>query len=194
MKKLNKTMVLGIMLVIPGWVTAQTPLTQPGPLPFQTFDVDGNGSISRQEFETVHAQRRSARTNQGGPMRGQATSPKFQYFDSNDDGQLSQKELLSGQHNRMLMMKQSGKRGGRGMGRNMPAFGDFDLNQDGVLVQEELDQARAKRIAERASQGYLMRNLGNAPTFSSIDRDHDGQVTADEFAAAQAAHRQQRNR
>ncbi|MCU7931310.1 MAG: hypothetical protein KZQ90_10950 [Candidatus Thiodiazotropha sp. (ex Codakia rugifera)] len=193
MKKLNITLVLGMMLVIPGWVTAQTPLTSPGPIPFETFDVDGNGSISRQEFETVHAQRRSARINQGGPMRGLATSPKFQYFDSNDDGQLSQKELLSGQHNRM-MMNRSGKRGGMGLGRNMPTFGDFDLNQDGVLIQEELDQARAKRIAERASQGYMMRNLGNAPTFNAIDRDRDGQVTPDEFTAAQAAHRRQRNR
>jgi Ca2+-binding EF-hand superfamily protein len=77
-------------------------------------------------------------------------------------------------------------------GRNMPAFSEFDMNGDGVLKQDEFEQARAKRISERASQGYLMRNLANAPTFASIDKDSNGEVTPQEFVAAQIAHRKQR--
>ncbi len=72
----------------------------------------------------------------------------------------------------------------------MPAFSEFDLNADGVLQPQEFEHARAQRIRERAEQGYLMRNLQNAPPFSSIDANGDGVVTPAEFAAAQAAHRQ----
>jgi Ca2+-binding EF-hand superfamily protein len=79
-------------------------------------------------------------------------------------------------------------------GPNMPAFADFDLNQDGALTKEEFQQARAKRISERASQGYQMRNLANAPSFESIDSDGNGEVSPDEFNTAQMAHRQQRMR
>jgi Ca2+-binding EF-hand superfamily protein len=72
----------------------------------------------------------------------------------------------------------------------MPAFSEFDLNNDGLLQSQEFEQARAQRIRERSQQGYMMRNLQNAPPFTSIDRNGDGVVTPEEFAAAQAQHRQ----
>jgi Ca2+-binding EF-hand superfamily protein len=78
-----------------------------------------------------------------------------------------------------------------GMGRWAPAFSDFDLNGDGSLTEAEFNEARAKRMSERATQGYPMRNAGNAPAFGSLDTDGNGKVTPDEFAAAQAQHRQQ---
>ena len=36
-----------------------------------------------------------------------------------------------------------------------------------------------------------MRNLATAPTFATIDSNGDGRVDPQEFAAAQAQHRQQ---
>jgi hypothetical protein len=194
MIKLDRTILLGMLLLIPATLVAQPQLSAIGPIPFVIFDEDKNGFISRQEFESIHSKRRAMRAQLGQSM-GRADSSGFRDFDSNDDGQLSEKELLAGQH-RNRMMRGGGLGGtGRGMSRhNMPAFSDFDANKDGVLMKDEFEQGRAKRISERASQGYMMRNLANAPSFESIDSDGDGEVSPDEFHAAQMAHWQQRKR
>ncbi|MES9992670.1 MAG: EF-hand domain-containing protein [Candidatus Thiodiazotropha sp.] len=178
-----------MLLTVPGLLVAQDQLTPRGPIPFAIFDLDGNGAISQQEFESVHAQRRTLRNELGYPMG--RTTPPFRSFDSNDDGLLSKKELLAGQH-RNQMMRGGGMRPGKMGGHQMPTFSDFDLNRDGVLEQNEFQEARAKRISERASQGYQLRNLANAPSFATIDSDSNGVITPNEFSAAQAAHRQQR--
>ncbi|TGO03324.1 hypothetical protein PN36_08665 [Candidatus Thiomargarita nelsonii] len=92
------------------------------------------------------------------------------------------------------MQKRRGMGQGRGMGRgrNMPIFSDFDLNGDGNIVENEFYQARNQRIAERAKQGYQMRNLGNAPSFADLDTNGNGKISAEEFTAHQIQHRQQR--
>ncbi|MES9969224.1 MAG: EF-hand domain-containing protein [Candidatus Thiodiazotropha sp.] len=192
MMKLQRSILMGLLMTIPGLLVAQSGLTATGPIPFAVFDRDKSGFISQQEFATTHAQRRSLRAQQGYPM-GRAADPVFRNFDSNDDGQLSEKELLAGQHRNRIQGSGGPKAGKMGMGgRNMPTFNEFDLNSDGVLKADEFQQARAKRISERASQGYLLRNLANAPSFASIDSDNNGAVTPEEFRAAQIAHRQQR--
>ena len=75
---------------------------------------------------------------------------------------------------------------GRGPGRNMPTFAEYDLNGDGKIVEQEFDEARAKRIGERAQQGYQMRNLDRAPSFKDLDSNGDGSISAEEFSAHQA--------
>jgi Ca2+-binding EF-hand superfamily protein len=194
MMRLERSIILGVLLLFPGFLVAQPQLTATGPIPFTVFDKDNNGFISQQEFSSTHAERLTLRAQLGYP-EGRSVNSQFRNFDSNDDGKLTEKELLAGQH-RQRFMNRAGAKGGRmgicDRGRNMPTFCDFDMNRDGVLKQDEFYQARAKRISERASQGYQMRNLANAPTFDSIDSDGDGLVTPKEFLAAQLAHRQQR--
>jgi Ca2+-binding EF-hand superfamily protein len=72
-----------------------------------------------------------------------------------------------------------------GPGGQRPSFADFDLDGNGSITEEEFNQARSQRIAERAQQGYRMRNLGNAPAFADIDTNGDGVLSAEEFAAHQ---------
>jgi len=191
-------------LLLPGTLAAQAP-GPPGPMSFSDLDKNGDGAVTEQEFTTAHGARMAARAAQGAPMRGAATAPTFADFDQNGDGRMTPEEFQAGRQARMQGRPGMGAGPGAGpgggmgggpgmgmgMGRNMPVFTEFDLNGDGTLTETEFYEARAKRMAERAAQGYPMRNAGKALPFSAIDTDGNGQVTPDEFAAGQAAHRGQ---
>lgn len=165
-----------------------------GPIPFAAYDTDNNGAISEQEFYAVPAKRMASRADDGRPMRNAANAPQFSTLDSNGDGVLSQSELLAGQRGQMRqrggMGRGMGMGPGGGAGANRPTFREFDLNGDGVLLEAEFNQAHSKRISERAQQGYPMRGLSNMMQYSDMDADGNGQVTPEEFTAAQATHRQ----
>ena len=167
-----------------------------GPIPFTSFDKDGNGFISEQEFYDVRGERMAAKAAEGRPMRGAASAPSFSDFDTNGDGKLTQNELAAGQkarmENRPGMGMGQGMGQGKGMGRNMPAYSEFDLNGDGRILEKEFYEARSMRVTERAQQGYQMKNLSNAPSFADIDTNGDGGISAEEFSAHQLQHRQQR--
>ena len=160
-----------------------------GPIPFSTYDRNGDGSIAPDEFEAVRAMRMQARRAQGMPMGGAGRMPSFGFFDTDGNGLISPDELAAGQQKRRAM-----RMGGQGRGRSMPTFADFDTNGDGRLLEQEFYEARNRRIGERARQGYQMRNLGRAPSFQELDADGNGEVTPEEFAAHQARHRQQNMR
>jgi hypothetical protein len=105
---------------------------------------------------------------------------------------LTPAELTAGQQAHMKRRQMMGMGRGLGpdqavgMGRNKPAFGDFDLNGDGMLDAQEFDEAHNKRVAERAQQGYPMKNRANPPAFDELDTNGDGAVSPQEFAAHQA--------
>lgn len=202
-----------LLLIIPGVLLAVTlqaaeiPLR--GPVPFEAFDKDGNKMISPQEFVETHNLRKKMRADANMPPSRMPNEPAFTYFDSNADNQISAEELnaarnaMQQQRGGMRQgMPPQGRAGGmdqgqgQGMnrGRQMPGFADFDLNGDGVLVANEFYEARAKRMSQRAEQGYPMRNSANAPPFEALDSNRDGKVTADEFSAHQATHMQMRGR
>ncbi|EGV18083.1 EF-hand domain-containing protein [Thiocapsa marina] len=176
---------------------AQQPPPPRGPMTFSAFDLDGDGIVTEQEFDTAQSQRMAERAAQGAPIRGAANAPAFSDFDMNGDGRMTTEEFATVQQSRMQgrpgrgMGPGGGMGPGAGMGRNMPAFAEFDLNGDGALTEQEFYEARATRIVERSQQGYPMRNLANAPSFEVIDLNGDGQITPDEFSAGQAQHRQQ---
>lgn len=200
MNLLKKSYSLGLLAIALGIspIAAQTEeIPARGPIPFAVYDKDGNGLINEEEFYTARGKRMAARAAEGRPMRGAANAPPFTEFDANGDGQLTQEELAAGQRAQMEkrrgmgMGMGMGPGGMAGMGRNMPTFAEYDLNGDGKIGEAEFNEARGKRISERAQQGYQMRNLGNAPSFADIDTNGDGQISEDEFSAHQAQHRRQ---
>lgn len=74
------------------------------------------------------------------------------------------------------------------MGRNMPTFAEYDLNSDGKIAEQEFNEAHAKRISERAQQGYPMRNVGNTSSFKDIATNGDVSLGAEEVSAHQPQH------
>jgi Ca2+-binding EF-hand superfamily protein len=166
-----------------------------GPIPFASYDRDGNGYISEEEFNTVQGERLSSRAAQGAPMRGAATASRFADFDTDGDGRISPEELAAGQQAQQQQRRDAGMGMGQGpgmgggMGRNMPAFADYDLDGNGAITEQEFNEARSRRISERAQQGYPMRNLGNAPAFADVDTNGDGVIDPEEFAAHQGQNR-----
>ena len=183
-----------------------------GPASFETFDRDGNGTISEAEFDAVRGERRSAAAKAGRPMRRAATSLTFKEIDRDGDGQLTREEF-DGAHAAQPRTRQGARgagmgrgaemgadggmgrgagagvgMGGAGPGMNQPQFADFDLNGDGSITEPEFHAARSGRITSRLQEGRQMRNL-NAGEFADIDTNRDGRITPAEFAAHQAARR-----
>ena len=169
-----------------------------GPISFSAYDTNGDGLISEKEFIETRSERVSKQASQGMPMRGALSAPSFSAFDINQDGTLTNEELSKGQKTQMEKRRSmgmglgSGMNKGIGMERNMPSFSEFDLNGDGKILERELNEARSKRISERAQQGYQMRNLSNASSFTDIDANADGHISGEEFTAHQAQSRQKR--
>lgn len=182
------TISLGLLALIACATLQAEELPPSGPIPFSVYDKDSNGVISEAEFNTVRSERMSQRATAGMPMRNAGNMPMFSAFDSNSDGQLTQKELSAGQQGQMGQRGGMGPGAGMGAGRNMPAFTEYDLDGNGAIGEKEFYEARSKRISERAQQGYPMRNIGNAPSFGEVDSNSDGSISKEEFATYQQQH------
>jgi Ca2+-binding EF-hand superfamily protein len=78
-----------------------------------------------------------------------------------------------------------------GQGRDMPSFSFFDADGDGKITEQELNDGRAKRQAQKKSEGKMLRNAQSAPSFSEIDTNGDGYISKEEFQAHQKARRAQ---
>ncbi|WP_162883939.1 EF-hand domain-containing protein [Chromatocurvus halotolerans] len=72
---------------------------------------------------------------------------------------------------------------------NRPAFSDYDQNGDGMIGKEEFSEAHARRVGDRARQGYALRNQDKAPSFEDLDQNGDGEISPEEFAEHQQRRR-----
>jgi len=64
-----------------------------GQLPFSAYAKDGNGTISRTEFNATRQARQQQRADEGRMMRHAADAPSFKTMDSNKDGRISRQEF-----------------------------------------------------------------------------------------------------
>ncbi|MCU7940728.1 MAG: EF-hand domain-containing protein [gamma proteobacterium symbiont of Bathyaustriella thionipta] len=178
-------------------------LPQRGPIPFNIYDIDSNGSISQDEFNTRIGQRMESRAAQGFPMRNMASEPNFNQFDSDKDGQLNREELAKGQQQQMQQRRKMRQGQNKGMAgaRNMPRFEDFDQNKDGVLTPDEFNIGMQQHIQQRRNmrQGQRMRmrqqgqqqgqrgmNRRNQPRFEDFDGNKDGYISEQELIEARS--------
>jgi Ca2+-binding EF-hand superfamily protein len=181
-----------------------------GPPAFSDIDLDGDGFVSEDEFNTFRGQRMAERAAEGKNMRGAANAPAFADIDTDGDGQLNTEELAAAQKMRKEQMHTMGEGHGHGKGEGhgkgsgkgkckgqgacqdmkgkMPTFADFDQDGDGRITEAEFNEGHAKKMSEMAAQGRSMKHAENAPGFTGIDTNDDGEISEDEFAAHQAEH------
>ncbi len=182
---------LGLAVGSSPMVAAQPGAMSRGPVPFATYDQNGDGRISEAEFNAVREARQKESASRGGAMRGAAGAPSFDQFDRDGDGQLTPAELMAGQRNQAAQRSAEGRNMGKGKGMgqgpgmNRPAFEDYDIDGNGAISEQEFNKARGERISDRASEDYAMRNLGRAPAFAEIDSNGDGEISPAEFAEHQ---------
>jgi len=181
-----------LALLLSGGVgTAVTTWAQrgPGPDPFSAFDLNGDGSVSAEEFAQHRAERMKARADEGRPMQHAGQGPSFESMDANGDGKLTPDEMRPmGNPGMRDGAPRSGMMGGgRGPGmadgQRAPRFEEVDTNGDGHIDPDELAAMRSARLTERAEAGYPMRNAGNMPSFEQLDLNGDGGISGEEFGA-----------
>ncbi len=170
-----------------------------GPLPFASYDQDGSGSVTEQEFDRVYAQQIRDRAAAGAPMGGVANTTTFATFDRNSDGQITSAEFVtvqppptSGGPGTMGSGVQMGLSDGRGTGMagTAPSFADLDENHDGSISPSEFNDARANRAVEKSQEGLPLGSLRNAPPFTALDLNSDQRISPEEFYTVQAQHAQ----
>ena len=184
------------------------PLPQRGPIPFLNYDINSNGAISQDEFNTIRGLRMESRAAQGRPMGNMASEPNFNQFDTDKNGQLNPDELARGQQlqrqkrwemrqSQGLGMRQGQGRGIRG-GCSTPGFENFDHNQDGLLTPEEFtlgmqqhmqnrqNMRQGQGMGMRQGQGQGMSRGRNMPNFKDFDGNKDGYISEQELIEARS--------
>ena len=74
---------------------------------------------------------------------------------------------------------------------DQPRFSEFDLNSDGKITKSELEEARTKRMKQRAAEGKMLKNAGEGHSFSTIDTNKDGSISEKEFMLHKTIHHPQ---
>lgn len=184
---IKKTFSAGLMIACTGVLLPAGAIAEEnavsGSIPSSIFDTDNDGSISKEEFNSV-----------------------FSEFDKNADGKLNRDEIRAGRRammdkryemlmqkrkemmakrDEMLMQKRMEMMSARMAGMR-PSFSDCDLNGDGKIPEEEFNQAREKRMTMMKKHGHPMKHMAEKPSFSDIDTNGDGAIDGEEFKKHQS--------
>ncbi len=151
---LAKTILITTGLVatvfLPVQVSAQAgPGTNRGPIPFEIFDADGDGAVSEEEFNQALADRMAANAAEGRAMKNAANMPQFEVIDTDQNGTLSETEILVFQAQQRSAMQGQGPGQGMNRGMAMPSFSDLDTDGDGCINAEEFQAHQQAMHPER---------------------------------------------
>lgn len=86
-------LVIGLLMVVCG-VYAADEGARRGPAPFSVHDLDGDGFVSREEFESFRARRQAERAAEGRRLRNVPRLMSFDEIDSDHDGFINEVEML----------------------------------------------------------------------------------------------------
>ena len=177
-KTLTTAMILGTICLSGGLLLASE-LPNRGPLPFASWDKDGNGSIDQQEFETVRQQRQAAMKAGGQMGRNMASAPAFSRIDTDGNGLISAEELtaIQGKQIRYNGKGQAGNKRNMAMGRGHHGNKQGMGNGKGMGYQamdaetrEKYDaffsattELRAEIMAKRTAKQAVMRSANPDP-------------------------------
>lgn len=150
--------VLLALALLPLQAWSQPPADR-GPISFNTFDADGDGEISEDEFNKARGERMAARSQEGRPMTGLQNMPSFADIDSDGSGTISEEEMLAHQQTHQAMTAGQGKAQGMGQGKGM---------------------GKAQGMAQGRGMGGMQ-----MPNFEDIDSDGNGCISPEELAAHQ---------
>lgn len=158
--------IMVFVLLVPPFTVQAEPIPPRGPVPFHLYDVDNNGCISPDELARVQEMRRAARQNSGpgtGPCTGpcpgqqqgmgrgrQQNMPSFEYFDKNNDGFISEAELIEGRSMRISQRIQQGYR--MKNTQNISQFQEIDSDMDGRISREEFSRHQMLHQQQRQRQ------------------------------------------
>lgn len=96
--------------------SADPPVSSRGPIPFSSFDADGDGYVNENEFNQARAERRQMRAEEGRQLRNVDNAPGFSDIDTDGDRRISRQELETHQQNQWQKRQQQRQGMGRGMG------------------------------------------------------------------------------
>ncbi len=71
-----------------------------GPVPFESFDADGSGDVSQEEFNRMHSERIRVRSEEQRQFRNMGSAPGFSDIDTDGDGRLNRNEVNAHQQKR----------------------------------------------------------------------------------------------
>ncbi|MEE9493905.1 MAG: EF-hand domain-containing protein [Gammaproteobacteria bacterium] len=71
-----------------------------GPVPFESFDADGNGYVTQEEFNTLRSERIRSRAEENRQFRNMGDAPAFSDLDADGDGKLNREEIQAHQRER----------------------------------------------------------------------------------------------
>lgn len=71
-------------------------------------------------------------------------------------------------------------------------FAVYDRDNNGTISEAEFNSIREERISQRMAAGRPMRGMANAPSFSMLDQNSDGQLSKEELIAGQKAQMKKR--
>ena len=111
-------MLAAVLVTLPA-LAAEPAIPPRGPVPFNTFDADGDGYVNPQEFDRAHQERLRMRREEQRMYRNM-NPPGFAEVDADGDGRVSEQEMQAFRQKRQEMRRQQRQNmppgGGRGMG------------------------------------------------------------------------------
>lgn len=160
--KMTTTLTTAVLigaLSLGGGLVIANDLSARGPIPFATWDADGNGTIEEQEYNAIREQRLTTPQTDDRMGRNMASTPTFAEVDNDDDGRITPEELTVMQEGRAGVLGRGHKGTGCAMQRNRgPGYQTMD--EETRLKHETFfagtTDLRTEIAAKRAEQRAVM--------------------------------------